>query len=82
MLDLTKEEAQSLSIVALFCDFKKQYGDSGKAQTFNYKKTSVIRAEWKATRVVDSSGTCRLRMALQHASSLSSFHRNARGASR
>ena len=47
MLDLTAEEAASLQIVNLFCDYKKQFGERGAAPVYNVKKLSVVRAEWK-----------------------------------
>ena len=47
MLDLTAEEAASLQIVNLFCDYKKQFGERGTAPVYNVKKLSVVRAEWK-----------------------------------
>ena len=29
------------------CDFERQRGKYGKVSTWNYKKTSVVRVEWK-----------------------------------
>ena len=63
MLDLTVEEPQSLEIVDLYCDFKRQYGDKGTAPVFNYKKLSVIRAEWKKLPVRDKLPTGRAQAA-------------------
>ena len=63
MLDLTSEEAASLEIVKLFCDYKRQYGKSGRAPTFKYRKLSVVRAEWKRHSIVEHLPTPRARAA-------------------
>eukprot|EP00973_Karenia_brevis_P031228 4310384-Karenia_brevis.AAC.1 len=63
LVDLTVEEAKSLEIVTLFCDYKRQFGKKGTAPVFNYKKMSVIRAEWKAYDLEDHLPTARARAA-------------------
>ena len=47
MLDLSKEEASSLQLIDLYCDYRRQRGKKGHAPVWNYKKMSVIRAEWR-----------------------------------
>ena len=63
MLDLTKEEAKSLEIITLYCDYKRQYGKKNTAPVFNYKKKSVIRAEWKPYDIASKLPTARARAA-------------------
>ena len=65
MMDLTADEAKSLEIITLFCDYKRQFGKRGTAPVFNYKKTSVIRAEWKPYRIETKLPTPRARAAYQ-----------------
>ena len=63
LLGLTEPEARSLAIVDLYCDFKRQRGQKGTAPVSNYKKLSVVRAEWRSGRVEDSLPTDRARAA-------------------
>ena len=63
MVDLTAEEAASLELITIFCDFKRQFGKRGTAPTFNYKKTSVVRAEWKPYAIKDKFPSARARAA-------------------
>ncbi|CAK0858984.1 unnamed protein product [Prorocentrum cordatum] len=46
MYDLAREEVDSLRLVRIFCDVKKETGKIGKAPVWNYKKCSVVRAEY------------------------------------
>ena len=63
MVDLTTEEAASLELITIFCDYKRQFGKRGTAPTFNYKKMSVVRAEWKPYAIKDKLPTARARAA-------------------
>ena len=63
LLGLAEPEARSLAIVDLYCDFKRQRGQKGTAPVSNYKKLSVVRAEWRSGRVEDSLPTDRARAA-------------------
>ena len=47
MWNLTDIEQDCLSCITIFCDIPRARG--GKASTVNYKKTSVVRAEWCKT---------------------------------
>lgn len=53
MWRLSPDEQESLSCVAIYCDVDRKRG--GRATTTNYKKLSVVRAEWRK-----SSTTSRL----------------------
>ena len=65
MLELSTEEASNLQLIDLFCDFKRQRGQrNGRAPVFNYKKLSVIRAEWRRARPDDVALTDKARAAL------------------
>ena len=48
MLELSTEEAASLQLVNIYCDYKRQRGQGGRAPTAKLKKLSVVRVEWKA----------------------------------
>ena len=63
MCDLTLEEAKALELVTLFCDYVRQRGKFGRATTWNYKKTSVIRAERKTFAIEPSLPTPKARAA-------------------
>ena len=65
MLDLTSEEVGTLQLIDLFCDYRRQRGKrKGLAPVFNYKKCSVIRAEWRRVRPDDAVRTERACAAL------------------
>ena len=59
MLRMTEEEARSLELVRVFCDMKKER--AGEAVTWNWKKVSLVRAEWKTTAVKDRNLTPKAR---------------------
>ena len=63
MLLLSKDEAAALSIVLLDCVCHKQEGKNKGSPVVNYKKASVVRAEWKRRRVWDGLPTARARAA-------------------
>jgi len=66
LLDLPADEISRLQLVDLFCDFKRQRGQrQGRAPVWNYKKMSVIRAEWRRQRPDDAMMSDRGRAALQ-----------------
>ena len=66
LLDLPADEASRLQLVDLYCDFRRQRGQrQGRAPVFNYKKLSVIRAEWRRARVDDTMTTDMGRAALR-----------------
>ena len=44
MWKLSPEEQKSLSCIEIHCDYKQERG--GRASTVNYKKKSVVRADW------------------------------------
>ena len=54
MIDMPKEDAESLAPLKLYCDFKAMRGVSGAAPVANIKKLSVIRAEWQEQPVRSS----------------------------
>ena len=61
VFELTDEEAASLAIIDLSCDYKCVRG--GRAPTTCKKKTSVIRARWRARDVQAGLPTARARAA-------------------
>ena len=65
MLELSEEEASSLQLIDLYCDFKRQRGQGGRAPVSNYKKMSVVRAEWRRSSPHDTVLTDRARVALR-----------------
>ena len=66
LLDLPADEISRLQLVDLFCDFKRQRGQrQGRAPVWNYKKMSVIRAEWRRQRPDDAMTTDMGRAALR-----------------
>jgi len=63
MLDLTEEEATSLEIVELHCDYRRETGQNKKAPVYNVKKVSVIRADWKKRPIRENCPTVRAKAA-------------------
>ena len=53
MLELTEDEADSLSIIHMYVDYKQIRG--GRASTTTMRKLFVVRAEWQKQPVVGSS---------------------------
>lgn len=63
LLSLSKEEAQTLAPIKLFCDYRREKGNAITAPFWNIKKLSVVRAEWKDEAVEGQLSTPRARAA-------------------
>ena len=59
MLDLTAAEAESLQLAEVYVDYKREAGKVSKGPTFNYKKLSVVRVEWRLPPMEDRELTPR-----------------------
>ena len=52
MCDLSPQDSNALAIVRILVDKKKERGKLSQGKvTFNYKKVSVVRGEWRSIKV-------------------------------
>ena len=61
--DLSHEEGKALRVVLLFVTKEKERGSINKGPTFNWKKTRVVRANYKAKDLLEEPMSARARAA-------------------
>ena len=80
MLDLNKEEVESLRLVRIFADLKSERGKQGSAPVANLKKVSVVRAEYvRADPGKGTFPTPRAKAAFEYLCETNATYENWRG---
>ena len=53
LMDLDKDDAMAIALVRIFVSKKQERGKLSKGNTFNWKKTKVVRGEWRTVQAGD-----------------------------
>ena len=65
MPDLSRAEAESLAISDLYCEYKVQKGQSGRAPVVNFKKSGLAQVKYKSRSVQLAVETAKAKAAFQ-----------------